>query len=143
LNQNQFGPMENLETAIREMVQFAYQNPRMFELMRSRPRPGLIDSAQWDNKRNELRALIESIIRSGIADGKFNDPHPDFTARFIPSMVRSVLMEGFKNIDARTLAEHILRFVRAGLLNSDLQPCVRQASTATPADAASRKIPGP
>ena len=117
LDKNQFGPMENLETAIREMVQFAYQNPHMFDLMRTGPWRSLMDSVQWDSKRNELRTLIESIIRSGIADGEFSDPHPDFTARYIPNMVRSVLMEGFQNIDARTLTEHILRFVRAGLLN--------------------------
>jgi AcrR family transcriptional regulator len=124
LDKNQFSPMENLEAAIREMVQFAYQNPHMFELMRTGPLPSLIDSAQWDSKRNELRTLIESIIRSGIADGEISDPHPDYTARFIPSMVRSALIEGAQNIDARTLTEHILRFVRAGLLNSDLQPSV-------------------
>jgi AcrR family transcriptional regulator len=118
LNQNQVGPMENLEAAIREMVQFAYQNPHMFELMRTVPRRRVIDNAQWDSKRNELRALIESIIRSGIACGEFSDPHPDFTARFIPSMVRSVLREGPQSIDAQTLTEHILRFVRAGLVYS-------------------------
>ena len=116
LNQNQLGPMENLEAAIREMVQFAYQNPHMFELMRTVSWRRVIDTAQWDSKRNELRALIESIIRSGIACGEFSDPHPDFTARFIPSMVRSVLMEGPQSIDAQLLAEHILRFVRAGLV---------------------------
>ena len=69
LNQNQLGPMENLEAAIREMVQFAYQNPHMFELMRTVPWRRVIENAQWDSKRNELRALIESIIRSGIACG--------------------------------------------------------------------------
>jgi AcrR family transcriptional regulator len=122
LDKNQFGPMENLETAIREMVQFAYQNPHMFELMRTGPRSSLIDTARWNSKRNELRALIESIIRSGIADGEFSDPHPDFTARYIPNMIRSVLMEGSHNIDARTLTEHILRFVRGGLLNLNLSP---------------------
>jgi AcrR family transcriptional regulator len=124
LDKNQFGPMENLETAIREMVQFAYQNPHMFDLMRTGPWRSLMDSVQWDSKRNELRTLIESIIRSGIADGEFSDPHPDFTARYIPNMVRSVMMEGFQNIDARILTEHILRFVRAGLQNANLPPSV-------------------
>jgi len=117
LNQKQLGPMENLEAAIREMVQFAYHNPHMFELTRTVPWRRMIDNAQWDNKRNELRTLIESIIRSGIACGEFSDPHPDYTARFIPSLVRSILMEDLQSIDAQTLTEHILRFVRAGLAN--------------------------
>jgi AcrR family transcriptional regulator len=115
LNQNQLGPMENLEAAIREMVQFAYQNPHMFELMRTVPWRSVVENAQWDDKRNELRTLIESIIRNGIVCGEFCDPHPDFTARFIPSLVRSVLMDGPQRIDAQKLTEHILRFVRAGL----------------------------
>jgi len=116
MNQSPLGPMENLEAAIREMVQFAYQNPHMFELMRTVSWRRVIDNAQWDGKRSELRVLIESIIRSGIACGEFSDPHPDITARFIPSMVRSVLIGGPQSIDAQTLSEHILRFVRAGLM---------------------------
>jgi AcrR family transcriptional regulator len=126
LNQNQLGPMENLEAAIREMVQFAYQNPHMFELMRTVPWRSVIDNAQWDGKRNELRSIIESIIRSGIACGEFSDPRPELTARFIPGLVRSVLVEGSQSIDARTLTEHILGFVRAGLVNRDKQASVQQ-----------------
>jgi AcrR family transcriptional regulator len=129
LNQNQVGPMENLEAAIREMVQFAYQNPHMFELMRTVPWRSVIDNAQWDGKRNDLRALIESIIRSGVASGEFSDTYPELTARFIPGLVRSVLVEGpQKKIDAQTLTEHILRFVRAGLVIRNKCASVQQGS---------------
>jgi AcrR family transcriptional regulator len=115
LDQSRCGPMETLAAAIREMVHFAYQNPHMFELMRSGPRRNARDNARWDGKRNELRALIESIIRRGIAVGEFVDPHPDLSARFIPGLVRSALMEGSLRIDAETLSAHILRFARGGL----------------------------
>jgi AcrR family transcriptional regulator len=115
LDQSQIGPVENLEAAISEMVQFAYQNPHMFELMRTVPRPGVFDKVRWDRKREELRGLLASIIRRGIASGEFFDPHPDLTARFIPGLVRSALMENHQSIDARTLTRHILRFVRVGL----------------------------
>jgi AcrR family transcriptional regulator len=126
LDQNQLGPAENLEAAIREMVQFAYQNPHMFELMRTVPRRSVIDNAQWDSKRNELRALIESIIRSGIACGEFIDPRPELTARFIPGLVRSVLVESPQSIDARALTEHIIGFVRAGLVNRKKRASMQQ-----------------
>jgi AcrR family transcriptional regulator len=126
LDQDQLGPMENLETAIREMVQFAYQNPHMFELMRTVSWGTVIDNAQWDSKRNDLKALIESIIRRGIACGEFIDPHPDLTARFIPSLVRSVLMERPRGIDVQTLTEHILRFARAALVKPNERTCVPQ-----------------
>jgi AcrR family transcriptional regulator len=115
LDQSQIGPVENLEAAISEMVQFAYQNPHMFELMRAVPRTGVFDKVRWNSKREELRVLLASIIRRGIASGAFSDPHPDLTARFIPGLVRSALMENPQRIDARTLTRHILRFVRVGL----------------------------
>jgi AcrR family transcriptional regulator len=117
LDQNQLGSMENLEAAIREIVQFAYQNPHMFELMRTVPWGDVMDTARWSRKRNELKALIESIIRRGIASGEFIDPHPDLTARFIPGLVRSVMMEGPQSIDQQLLTEHILHFARAALVN--------------------------
>jgi AcrR family transcriptional regulator len=117
MDQNRFGPMENLEAAIREIVQFAYQNPHLFELMRSVPWSDVMGDAQWKNKRAELKALIESIIRSGIACGEFSDPHPELTARFIPGLVRSVMIEGPQCTDPQTLTEHIVRFARAALAN--------------------------
>ena len=123
LDQNQLGPTENLESAIREMVQFAYQNPHMFELMRTVPWRSVIDNARWDRKRNELRALLESIIRSGIACGEFVDPCPELTARFIPGLVRSVLLDGTQSIDAQELTAHIFGFVRAGLVNRNKWEC--------------------
>lgn len=126
LDQNQLGPMENLEAAIREIVQFAYQNPHIFELMRTVPWRDVIDNTQWNSKRYELKALIESIIRRGIACGELVDPHPDLTARFIPGLVRSVFMEGPQNIDPQTLTKHILRFARAALVNNNKSVSVQQ-----------------
>ncbi len=122
LDQNQLGSMENLEAVIREMVQFAYQNPHMFELMRTVPWGDVIDTARWKSKRNEFKALIESIIRRGIASGEFIDPHPDLTARFIPGLVRSVMMEGPQSIDPQMLTEHILHFAGAALVNKQQVP---------------------
>ena len=117
LDQKQLGPMENLEAAIREIVQFAFQNPHLFDLMRTVPWRHVIDDVQWRGKRAELKTLIASIIRSGIASGIFCDPHPDLTARFIPGLVRSVLIEGPQSVDQQTLTAHILHFVVAGLMN--------------------------
>lgn len=116
LAEQQIGPVEKLEATIREIVQFAYQNPHMFELMRTVPLRDVIDDAQWSSKRNELKSLITSIIRHGIDSGEFVDPHPELTARFIPGMVRSVLMEGHQNIDSRILTERILHVIRSALM---------------------------
>jgi hypothetical protein len=109
------GPAENLEVMIREIVCFAFQNPHLFEVMRTIPGWEAIDRTRWDAKRRELKILIESVIRLGIARGIFVDAHPEFTARYIPGCVRSVLLDGIETVDREVLTDHILRFVRAAI----------------------------
>ncbi|MGB9712613.1 MAG: hypothetical protein ACPL2F_05750 [Dissulfurimicrobium hydrothermale] len=59
--------------------------------------------------------MIESIIRQGIALGIFIDSHPEFTARYIPGFIRSVLLEGTETVDREVLIDHILNFVKAAI----------------------------
>jgi AcrR family transcriptional regulator len=108
-------PEKNLEMMIREIVRFAYQNPHLFEMMRAIPGCEFIDRTRWDAKRMELKDLIESVIRLGIAQGIFVDAHPEFTARYIPGCVRSALLDGIETVDREVLTDHILRFVRAAI----------------------------
>jgi AcrR family transcriptional regulator len=115
IDENALSPGENLEATIREIVEFAYRNPYFFEVMRTVSGRGAIDPAQWDRKRRELKGLIEAIIRRGISLGEFADPHPELTARFIPGLARSVLIEGMAQVDQKTLTDQILRFVMAAL----------------------------
>jgi AcrR family transcriptional regulator len=116
LDKDRLGPWEYLEAAVGEVVRFAYRNPYMFELMRSVRWSDVLGDDRWRTKRSELKALMESIIRRGIAEGVFCDPHPELTARFIPGMVRSVLVEEQGSVDPQTLIDHILRLVRAALV---------------------------
>jgi AcrR family transcriptional regulator len=118
LDQDRFGPWEDLEAAVGEIVRFAYRNPYMFELMRTVRWSDVLGDDRWKIKRGELKALVESIIRRGIAGGVFCDSHPELTARFIPGMVRSVLVEKPQSVDPQILIDHILRFVRAALMKS-------------------------
>ena len=66
IDENAHGPRENLETIITEIVHFAYQNPHLFEVMRTVSGRDAIEQAKWDKKRRELKGLIESVIRQGI-----------------------------------------------------------------------------
>ncbi|MGD8366627.1 MAG: TetR/AcrR family transcriptional regulator [Desulfobacterales bacterium] len=108
-------PAENLGAVVEEMVDFAYQNPHHFELMRTVSERHTVGRDHWDEKRRELRRLIESVIRDGIDRGVFEDPHPEMTARFIPGCVRSMMFDGIESTDASTLTGHILGFVLAFL----------------------------
>lgn len=115
MDENEQDAMKNLEAVIREIVRLAYQNPHMFELMRTVPWRQVVRNAQWNAKRRELEVLIADIIRQGIARNEFVDPHPELTARFIPNLVRSVMMEGSQSVGRQTLTEHILHFTRSAL----------------------------
>jgi AcrR family transcriptional regulator len=107
-------PCEALEAVVYECVHYAYQNPHLFDLIRSAP--AHTTAAQWDQKRRELTELVESVIRRGIRLGQFTDPHPELTARFVPGLVRAALLEGTAGKDPRLITRHILRFLSASLL---------------------------
>ena len=115
MSEGKQGPVENLETVIREIVQFAYQNPHLFELMRTNTRRETRHRSEWVRKSMELRSIIESVILQGVRTGKFEDAHPKLTARFIPGLVRSVMIEATPIADRRTLTNHILWFVKTAL----------------------------
>jgi AcrR family transcriptional regulator len=115
INDDTHSPLQNLEAVIKETVRFAYQNPHLFEVMRTVPGWDAVDRVKWDAKRRELKKLIESIIRHGIFEGIFIDAHPEFTARYIPGLVRSVLLEGIETVDREALTDHIMHFVRGAI----------------------------
>ena len=43
------------------------------------------------------------------------DPNPELTARYIPGLVRSALLEGIQSVPRQVLTDHLLWFVRAAL----------------------------
>jgi len=111
IDEESHSPQENLEVVVREMVGFAYRAPHHAEVMRTVQGSKAKAIAKWGTERMELKGLIESVIRRGVEQGVFEDPHPELTARFIPGCVRSVMVEGIETVEASTLTEHVLRFV--------------------------------
>lgn len=121
-------PREHLEAIVRDFVEYAYGNPHLMELMRSLP----MAPAQrqlWDEKRRELTELTESVIRRGIRDGEFCDPHPELTASFVPGLVRAALLDGMEGRNQQLVIEHILRFLFRSL---DAVPQAAPAATHVP-----------
>ena len=108
-------PVEKLEAVVREMVDFAFQNPHHFEMIRTISGWQAMNHAKWDNMRRELIILIESVIRKGISLGFFIDPHPELTARIIPGSIRSIVLDAVDTMDAATIKVHILRFILSGI----------------------------
>jgi AcrR family transcriptional regulator len=115
-------PTEKINVVIRETVEFAYQNPYQFEVMRTVPgreAVNRIDRSIWDSKRWEFKNLVATIIRDGISQGIFEDPNPDLTARYIPGLVRSALFDGVENVDKGMLTSHIIRLVGSAIIKKE------------------------
>ena len=115
IGESTHSPLENLEAVIQEIVEFAYQNPHHFKLMRSVAQSPGVDRSKWEGTRRELLDLIEAVIREGNRQGLFEDPHPELTARFIPGCVRFLMIDGSDMVDAATVSNHLSRFVLAGI----------------------------
>lgn len=111
-------PRDALDDVVRCFIDFGFQNPDVFVLLRSGPISEAA-FAQWRVKMGELSDLIESIIRRGIRQGEMCDPHPELTARFVPGLVRAALIDGAIDHDPELLTQHILRFLQASLLPSE------------------------
>jgi AcrR family transcriptional regulator len=113
----EFSASETLRRIIAELVKFGFDNPQLFELMRTAgPR---IKDERWEAKRKELVTLIERTIRRGNKSGEFDDPHPEITALCLPGFMRSVMLFGSRGLDERTVVAQITRLVERGVCGGE------------------------
>jgi AcrR family transcriptional regulator len=110
-------PREALDIVIQESVNYSCRHPHLLELMRSVQFEADC-STQWQQKRGELIDLIAAILHRGIESGQFYDPHPELTARFVPALIRSALLDGGTPQDPELVSNHILRFLQGALLTN-------------------------
>lgn len=100
-----------LELIVREMVRFAAARPNMYQLMRV-VLPGTKSLAE----RGELAKLVETVLRRGVRSGELVDPHPEFTAQFLPSAIRAAMVFGPENASEELRVRQIVRVFAQGLL---------------------------
>jgi AcrR family transcriptional regulator len=113
LGDGALSPTQGLGRIVAELVKFGFDNPQLFELMRSAG--PIIKDDRWQHKRKELAALIEQTIRRGNEVGEFNDPHPEITALCVPGLLRSVMLFGPKGLDERTVTNQLVRLLQHGI----------------------------
>ena len=112
--------MHRLRTIVGELVDFAFQNPQFFELVKT---VGLPKGAQgWDAQRNDMFDLIEQTIRAGVESGELQDPNPHVTARFIPGLVRSAMFYAADELDPILLKQHLCGLLAHGLSSTTTAP---------------------
>ncbi|QGY40514.1 TetR family transcriptional regulator [Pseudodesulfovibrio cashew] len=106
-------PDEQLTAVVRDLAEHIYGKATNVELL------GVVMTCpttdEWSQKRRELWALIEEIIRRGVAQGVFEDATPALTAKYIPGLIRSVCLFKPEGVDIKTICNHACDFVLRGL----------------------------
>lgn len=97
---------------VRELVRLGRRFPERFRLMRQGSNSVAGASSRT---RDELVALIQSVLEGGVRAGEIRDPHPDLTAGFIVSCVRGALIYGPDHSE-QVIVKHIERVLGSGLL---------------------------
>jgi len=104
---------ESLESILRAIAHYAYDHPHVFELMRTSLSQG--SRPKWIRKREELMHAVERVVRRGVKNGEWRDPHPEWTGNYITALVRSVMLFGTPPKNPETLVRHMHAFVINGL----------------------------
>lgn len=103
---------DDLRRILRELVAFADRHPHIFSL--GPPvAPGYF--SEWRRRGKELIALIETVIRRGVREGRMRDPRPGLTAVCVPGLVRSAYIFGSRALRGKKLAESLARLVEEGV----------------------------
>jgi hypothetical protein len=105
---------EKLRTIVAAVVDYGVRHPQFFEVLRTVGIPDATSS--WDAKRKESVALIETVIREGLAAGEFSQGgHPERIGLYLMSMVRAVMLYGPNVEDQEELIEHITGVLLHGI----------------------------
>ncbi len=106
-------PDRALERIVRGLVGHLFQNPHVFEVIRTVGQP--TSHPPFRALYARLVALIERVVRTGIEAGRFEDEWPNLTAVYVPGLVRSAVLYGASSIRAEDAATHLLHFLEAAL----------------------------
>lgn len=98
-------PVEGMRIVVGSIVDYGIKHPQFFEVLRTVGVPDA--STTWDAKRKELAAIIEKVVRDGIAAGDFVENRPERIGLYVMAMVRAVMLYGPKIEDTVELTNHI------------------------------------
>lgn len=95
-----------------ELTSLGLRFPDLFRVMRDGSVPP--DDA-LSALRRELGELVAEAIQRGNARGECSDPHPELSAQYFVSFVRSAILWAPAGLDATVLRDHLIRLFRCGL----------------------------
>jgi AcrR family transcriptional regulator len=101
-----------LSNILDALLAFKKRHPQLDAMMRASIGA---DNPTICQRRDEIAALCEQVIRRGIESGEMSDPHPELTAQYVLSFVRVALLYAPPGIKSSTLRSHILRVLGHGI----------------------------
>ena len=105
---------EQMAGVVAEIVRHLFGKATIMELLRGAvvncPQDG-----KWNDKRLEMRTLLENLIKRGIRQGLFQDTDPQLTAQYITGLVRSACLFKPEGADAESITSHATKFILNGL----------------------------
>jgi len=106
-------PAAQLEAVVRDLAVHFYKKAANMDMQ------GVVltcpSTQEWREKREELLALMEGIIRRGVEQGVFEDEQPRLTAKYIPGLLRAASHFAPKDEDIEAVCRHAADFVLRGL----------------------------
>ena len=108
-------PTQRLRAIIARLVEFAFEHPHFFELMRVVGAARFKAADAWNRKREELEGLICETIQKGNSKGEMNDPRPELTSLCIPGLVRSIMLFGPAAMDEELVTDQLIRMLENGI----------------------------
>lgn len=106
-------PWNLLESIASGLVDFAFDHPGVYQIMRS----GSLtpEDPELQRLRRALADRIEATIRAGVAAKTMSDPAPALTTQYVLSFIRGAMLYPPPNLTSDALKEHLMRFLRHGL----------------------------
>jgi AcrR family transcriptional regulator len=107
---------DRIHAVITALVDFAFQHPGVYRIMRS----GVLtpEDPELQRVRAALSERIEGVLKQGIDSGELADPYPALTTQFILSFVRGAALYPPANMTRSGLINHMVHLLRHGVHRS-------------------------
>ncbi len=107
------GAWDKIAAVVRGLVDFAFEHPGVYRVMRS----GALtpDDPEIQRVRKELADRITSVIEGGVESGELVDAYPAITTQFILSFARGAALYPPEGMTRDVLITHLLDVLRRGI----------------------------
>ncbi len=107
------GVWDKVAAVVRGLVDFAFQHPGVYRIMRS---GGMTpDDPELQQMRKRLSDRVTDVLTAGVSSGELTDPHPALTAQYIFSFVRGAVLYPPPGVTPEILVEHVLHVLKHGI----------------------------